>query len=318
MRRLLKLIAISLVLLGPAASPAFAEPPVLGFETLKKRKSVPKAIVATAPQSWMNPEIGEAWRRGYTGRGATVSVIDDFSGATRYYGDLGPGVQRKRHGEWTRQAAQMLAPGATLRSHDFTKGSKVALSRGLNVLNLSYGMMARAGYSASQIGWSDREASIISYARDGKAVVAKAAGNDGVAVGAATADGRKDYLNAALVGTRSAILVGALEDNGTTSSPASMAGYSNFAGSDAAVQNQFLVVGVEGHETGLYGTSFAAPVVSGYAAVLGSKFKRATPTQIANQLLSTARTDTIAGYDAAIHGRGEASIARALAPVSIK
>jgi subtilisin family serine protease len=97
-----------------------------------------------------------------------------------------------------------------------------------------------------------------------------------------------------------------------------MAGYSNFAGSNATVQRQFLVVGVTGNMTNLYGTSFAAPIVSGYASVLGSKFTRATPTQITNQLLNTARTDTIAGYAANIHGRGEASISRALAPVAIK
>jgi subtilisin family serine protease len=74
---------------------------------------------------------------------------------------------------------------------------------------------------------------------------------------------------------------------------------------------------VRGDLTALYGTSFAAPVVSGYAAVLGSKFTKATPTQIANRLLDSARTDTITGYDVSIHGQGEASITRALAPASI-
>jgi subtilisin family serine protease len=70
--------------------------------------------------------------------------------------------------------------------------------------------------------------------------------------------------------------------------------------------------------TGLAGTSFAAPIVSGYAAIIGSKFRTATPTQITNQLLTTARQDTIANYNAAMHGRGEASLARALSPVTIK
>jgi subtilisin family serine protease len=84
------------------------------------------------------------------------------------------------------------------------------------------------------------------------------------------------------------------------------------------VQNQFLTVGVESHKTGLAGTSFAAPVISGYAAILGSKFKGASATQITNQLLTTARKDTIAGYNPAIHGRGEASLSRAIAPVTIR
>jgi hypothetical protein len=34
-------------------------------------------------------------------------------------------------------------------------------------------------------------------------------------------------------------------------------------------------------------------------------------------LLDSARTDTITGYDVSIHGQGEASITRALAPASI-
>ncbi len=77
-------------------------------------------------------------------------------------------------------------------------------------------------------------------------------------------------------------------------------------------------MGVEGDKTGLYGTSFAAPVIAGYASILGSKFKSASATQITNQLLSTARTDTILNYSPDIHGVGEASLSRALAPASIK
>jgi subtilisin family serine protease len=66
------------------------------------------------------------------------------------------------------------------------------------------------------------------------------------------------------------------------------------------------------------GTSFAAPIVSGYAAIVGSKFTSASATAVANQLLNTARTDTVTGYHASIYGRGEASLTRALAPASIR
>jgi subtilisin family serine protease len=178
--------------------------------------------------------------------------------------------------------------------------------------------LAPGGYTASQIGWSSRERSIIDYAQNGKAVIAKAAGNDAVAIGSANASGQVDYLNLALKNAPSGIYVGALNTNGTTNAPATLARYSNTPGADALVQQKFVVVGVEGAKTGLYGTSFAAPVISGYAAILGSKFKQSTPVQITNQLLSTARQDTIAGYNPALHGRGEASITRALAPVKIK
>jgi subtilisin family serine protease len=267
--------------------------------------------------SWMSPELADAWRLGFQGQGTRITIVDDFSSSWGYRGDLGTGSQVLRHGEWVRLQTGMVAPSATLSSHDFYSGRSVSLGRNqLNILNLSYGMFAAGGFGT--VRWSNQESSIISYARNGTAVIVKAAGNDAVAVGAINADGLLDYLNRDLVGAQSAIFVGALDRNGTTADPARMAWYSNYAGTNTTVQNQFLTVGVRGDLTGLYGTSFAAPIVSGYAALLGSKFTSATPTQIANQLLNTARTDTIWGYDVSIHGRGEASISRALAPASIR
>ncbi len=269
-------------------------------------------------QSWMSQEVGDAWRQGYQGKGATITVIDDFNSNVGFYGNLTGSTELRRHGEWTLRQASLIAPQANMRSHEFTSGSAVSLARrSFNVLNLSYGMMAPAGYST--VNWSRQESSIIGYARDGRAVISKAAGNDsGTAVGQPNANGQLDYLNRDLIGAQSAIFVGALSTNGTTAAPATMASYSNIAGNNTTVQNQFLVVGVEGHKTGLYGTSFAAPILSGYAAIVHSKFTRASPTEVANQLLNTARQDTISGYNPAIHGRGEASITRALAPSSIQ
>ena len=277
------------------------------------------ATIAAAQEvrSWMNSEIGAAWSQGFRGQGTSITVIDDFTGRFGSYGDLRGQTELRRHGEWTALQASMIAPSARVYAHDWSNSRAVRLQRrGLNTLNLSYSMMAADGFAS--VRWGQREASIINYARDGRAVVVKAAGNDGVAVGAANSAGRVDYLNRDLIGRQSAIFVGALNSHGTVTEQASMAWYSNTAGSNPIVQNQFLVVGVTGDTTGLYGTSFAAPIVSGYAAVLGSKFTRATPTQITNQLLSSARQDTIAGYSAEIHGRGEASIARALAPRAIR
>lgn len=270
---------------------------------------------APAP-SWMSSEVVDAWRQGFKGSGVTITAVDDFRSNQGIYGNLGQGIQLLRHGQWTLKEASMVAPSATLRAQDFNSGTTVALNRGLNVLNLSYGMYAPAGYTA--IGWRNQEKSIISYAQNGKAVIAKAAGNDAVAIGAANAKGQVDYLNLALKAAPSGIFVGALSSNGSMMAPAALAAYSNTPGTDAVVQQKFVVVGVEGAKTGLYGTSFAAPIVSGYAAILGSKFKSSTPAQITNQLLNTARQDTIAGFNPATHGRGEASITRALAPVSIQ
>lgn len=278
----------------------------------------PSRMASAVTPGWMSPEVGDAWARGYKGKGVTITVVDDFKSSTLLNGRLGTISQKLRHGQWTAIEASMIAPLAGVAMQDFGSGTAVKLNKGLNVLNLSYGMMANAGYTANQIRWSAQESSIVGYATNGTAVISKAAGNDGIAVLGKNARGQTDYLNLALKGTKTAIYVGALNSNGTTTAPATLASYSNTAGADAAVQKQFLVVGVEGSKTGLYGTSFAAPVITGYAAVLGSKFTSATPVQITNQLLNTARKDTVKGYQAQLHGRGEASLTRALAPVAIR
>lgn len=267
---------------------------------------------------WMSSEVGDAWGQGYKGQGVTITVVDDFKSKSRYSGNLSGPSQLLRHGEWTLREASLVAPLAMMKTQDFTANTTVRLARGLNVLNLSYGMYAPASHTIARIRWSQREKSIISHATNGSAIVSKAAGNESIAVGGTDADGNVDYLNQALKGTNSAIFVGALSGNGTSENKSTLAWYSNVAGPEAVVQRQFLVVGVTGDQTGLYGTSFAAPIVAGYGALLGSKFTAATPTQIVNQLLNTARQDTVSNYSAAVHGRGEASLTRALAPASIR
>jgi subtilisin family serine protease len=315
---------LTAVVLGAAlslqmgVSASFAQDTQLDFNELA-RNNPGGGGGTTLPKlyDWMSPEISGAWSQGFKGQGSHITIVDDFTSNNGYYGNLGTGTQLLRHGEWVRAQAGMIAPSASLASHDFYSGQAVSLDRKrLNTLNLSYGIFAADGYTS--VSWSRQESSIISYARNGSAVVIKAAGNDAVTVGAATPNGLVDYLSRDLVGAQSAIFVGALDRNGTQADQAKMAWYSNTAGSNTTVQDQFLSVGVRGDLTNLYGTSFAAPVVSGYAAVLGSKFTTATPTQITNQLLDTARTDTISGYVRNVHGRGEASITRALAPVAIK
>lgn len=313
--RLLSALIAAAVLTAADLALAQSVDPV--FDALKRIRG--SAVAQPTLQPWMSPEIAGAWRQGFRGQNTAVSIIDDFTSGSRFGGDLGTGRQALRHGEWVQVQAGMIAPSASLFTQDFTSTRSVGLVQNrLNTLNLSYGMFAADGFATSSIGWSPREASIIDHARLGRAVVVKAAGNDSVAVGAPNGSGQVDYLNRALVGGQSALFVGALDRNGTVSNPARRAGYSNFAGNDPAVQSNYLMVGVRTDVMGLAGTSFAAPIVSGYASVLGSKFTGATPTQIANQLLNTARSDTIFNYTPAEHGRGEASIARALAPVSIR
>ena len=266
---------------------------------------------------WMSPEVQGAWNDGYFGQGTAVTVVDNFNTISVFGGNLGTGTMSLTHAEWVRMHVNMIAPDARLFNTHFNSTSAIPLAAGqLNILNLSYGVIGLASDSGRTVAWSALETSILQYARDGTAVVVKAAGNDAVAVGA-PAGTRFDFLNRDLIGLQTTVFAGALDRNGTPSDPARLASYSNFAGTDTRVQGQFISVGVRSDLTGISGTSFAAPIISGYVAILGSKFTTATPTQITNQLLSTARTDTIFGYDRALHGVGEASIARALAPMSI-
>lgn len=270
---------------------------------------------------WMSKEVGVAWDQGFKGKGVTITVVDDFRGSTFRNGQLGTDIQRLRPGDWAAMEASMVAPLADVVKADVNnpayKWFPVQLKPGLNVINLSYGLEPNGGYTLPQIRRA-HEASIIGHARSGRAVISKAAGNDGVPVLSRNSSGYSDYLNHALKGLSTVIYVGALSTNGTTARPAGMASYSNTAGHDSFIQKNFLVVGVEGYNTALNGTQFAAPVISGYAAILGSKFKTATPRAITNQLLNTARQDTIKNYSIAVHGRGEASLTRALAPVAIR
>lgn len=266
--------------------------------------------------SWIHPEVQLAWDQGFYGQGVTTTVVDDFSSFNRYRGNLGDGSQRLRHGEWTLKEAGMVATSSTMVAHDFYSARAVSLTPGFDVLNLSYGMVDVPGYET--IAWSAQERSIIDAARANTAFVSKAAGNDyGTAIGGTNSSGKVDYLGRDLIGAAGAVFVGALEENGSVSDPARIASYSNIAGANTTVQEQFLVVGVESGTTGLAGTSFAAPIVSGYAGILSSKFNTESPGLIADRLLLTAREDTIAGYNRSIHGEGEASIARALAPDAI-
>ena len=269
--------------------------------------------------AWQSSEVRDAWNAGYTGKGVRIIVVDDYTNSNKLYGKFASTTESKGHGFWTSQEAALIAPGATVSQVAYQNGRSLALaSTGLNVVNASYGVFALAKYANNQVVMNATEQSLVNIAKNGQAVVVKAAGNDSVAINTATKNGTKDFLASNLIGTQSAIFVGALDRNGKTNLQAKMASYSNTAGNDVNVQRQFLVVGVQSSTTNLAGTSFAAPIVSGYAAILGSKFTNANATQIANQLLNTARTDTVAGYNASTYGRGEASLTRALAPVSIK
>ncbi len=127
--------------------------------------------------------------------------------------------------------------------------------------------------------------------------------------------------------------MGAVSSNGSASQPSSLSSYSNTAGSDPDLQGRFLLAydstpysngNVAFNGTTLNvgaGTSYAAPRISAYVAIVRSKFPNLNASNTASILLDTARYDTLAcsknggSCDPAIYGKGEASLSRALAPV---
>jgi hypothetical protein len=323
-----------------AASSGFAQsqqqPSSLAAFSINSAAQTQSAGVRTASSGssfWMHSDVSAAHQQGFRGQGATITIVDDHRNTFgRFAGNLTGVTRNQTHGAWVSQVAGLTAPSARLRSADFISDQWRPVSldgsfnrcgwfcwrwqNNFNVINLSYVIMTPVGDDLAIA--TPQSMSIINHAHSGQAVVVKGAGNDAVAVGQVTRAGQVDQMSRYLVGARSAIFVGALSSHGSTSQQATMASYSNIAGTNRTVQNQFLVVGVEGDKTGMFGTSFAAPIVSGYAAVVHSKFNRASPTQVTNQLLSTARQDTIANFNPAVHGRGEASLSRALAPARIQ
>ena len=76
-----------------------------------------------------------------------------------------------------------------------------------------------------------------------------------------------------------------------------------------------------GVSLGNVGTSYAAPRVAGYVAIVRSKFPNLDAIKTSSIMLDTARYDTLTCYtalggcDPTIYGKGEASLSRALAPV---
>lgn len=165
------------------------------------------------------------------------------------------------------------------------------------------------------------------------AVISKSAGNDHI-------DAQYDLLSYVLSTNPSTsdrtLIVGATNAIGSSTARTSIASYSNVAGTNSAIQDRFLVasgqlpfdptqVSYDGipistlwGNTSIQGTSFAAPRVAGYAAILRQKFPNLTAANTADILLATARYDTLTCYpncDKTIYGRGEASLSHALSPV---
>jgi len=205
--------------------------------------------------------------------------------------------------------------GLFAQLYDWGVGTDIASRRyrSLQVVNLSLG-----GTSANPVANKQTYAAQLAYANAAQvpdAVFVKAAGNSSCPVSRTDCD----PLNAVLVTSAAfkdkTVLVGALDAAGGR-----LASYSNTASNYA---DRFLVADGRGliSVDGSYdqGTSFAAPRVAGYAAIVRQKFPNLNAAQTSSVLLDTATWLTHWGNKTAatqaIYGQGEANLGRALAPV---
>jgi hypothetical protein len=200
-----------------------------------------------------------------------------------------------------------------LKKWEESNDSASTTYKSLDIINLSFGnnsnnsLINQSSYQREmQVANSTKINSDILYV--------KAAGNSGCDI----SRNNCDYTNAVFYNSpnysKKTIIVGGLTRNG-----GSLATYSNYAG---AYPDRFLVADGRGimETNGKYveGTSFAAPRVAGYAAIVSQKFPNLDSEKLANVLLQTARYDTLACYPNCptnLYGQGEASLSRALAPV---
>ena len=304
-----------------------------------------------------SPDTLAAWNAGWTGKGQNILLIDNYVNLGACNNTSGADC----HGARTMMITDLIAPGATkYGATDYinlplavgkngTTGANLSSAVNINVVNMSYDLSSwgdhgnaptptsvqwtadinsNAAGNATQVSVLKGTSFISNINNLSSAVLVKAAGNDAI-------DAKYASMTLALsrdASTASRLLVvGALTKNGSVSSPASLATYSNTAGDNTDISSRFLLAnGTAPYAAGavkintavdnssLLGTSYAAPVVAGYAAVVLQKFPNLTAASTSNILLDTARYDTLSCYPScptSTYGAGEASLSRALAPV---
>jgi len=276
-------------------------------------------------------DVLAAWNAGWTGKGQNTLTIDSYSSI----GTCSTGL--KCHGVTTMMITDLVAPGASHFGLDWNlattaktiAGATLATPTTINTINMSYGTTSPTPH----INFLTGVTNIVNLSVTG-AVLVKAAGNDSGQDTYSYAGTSCCYFVKGLVDNTNTVtrllIVGALDKNGSVASPATIATYSNYAGATTAASDRFVVangntpyasggVSMNGWTIASgVGTSYAAPVVAGYAAVLMSKFPNLNAINTSNIILDTARTDTLSctpNCSSAIYGRGEASLSRALAPV---
>jgi hypothetical protein len=302
-------------------------------------------------------DVLAAWNKGWTGKGVNILISDSFAnraGCADCHGvvvmmmsDLiAPGASKFG-------LDFAFTSNFTGTAFDIA-GANLTSSKAINVINMSWGLVnpgdswncnngcgtapdtgrfntgiaATATAHNNLINVLNSVTSVTNLSNFSNAVITASAGNDNL-------DTKYKLTALALSGNTNVasrlLVVGALDKNGTVASPATRASYSNYAGDNTAISDRFVMangtmpwtagsvkIGGTNVEGDYSGTSFAAPLVAGYAAVVMQKFPNLSAANTSNIILDTARTDTLSCHptcSSAIYGKGEASLSRALAPV---
>jgi hypothetical protein len=312
--------------------------------------------VCTGPEiSRPLEEVIDAWNKGWTGKDVNVLIEDELTGqhgvitgllayryapGANYYGFNIVGNSFATQVFFNQlDSPQSGAYGSNIKlgvvnqSYTANMSTLIQSARPWTTTQLE---QARTAYAASSISTINRmkDAGVTGQLTQFKfsdAVITKAAGNDSILAEYEPLNwflAKDSNINSRL------LIVGALNQAGSVDSTSTtLATYSNTAGNDADVSSRFLVasgttpfysgqVAIGGRSVSQGdGTSYAAPRVAGYVAIVRSKFPNLNASNTASILLDTARYDTLtcyktpAGCDIKIYGKGEASLTRALAPV---
>ena len=299
-------------------------------------------------------DVRQAWRDGWTGQGVNTLIVDSF-GAQRTisFTDLIRDVDG-RHGYTVLMSALEVAPRATYYALENGIGSAdYGVSYGAGGVRNRDGVAAPASTKFHVVNLS------FGYPfpfTPSLAAPTQAAGNT------AHDPGRFADIVALATHVSTAprlLIVGALDGYARTSDPQSQpnvrtdarrAVYSHIAGNNVEIQSRFLVEygGTPFGESAFLcdnvlatsscrnpqgldlqladqGTSYAAPRVAGYAALMRHKFPSLSGPQTANILLETATTQGLACHTGTarkssacarnVYGQGRVDIGAALAPI---
>ena len=290
-------------------------------------------------------DVIDAWNKGWTGKNINIVIADYL------LQDHGVVVTSLVG----RYAIGSTFYGIPLDNNLYTNTANVFNSNGsfanlstiqnIGVINTSFGANYNSGTSAaaravvdsslatSRSNWVNILKGTSGYVFQGlnltDAVITKSAGNNSI-----TSEKEsfvKAYADDPSLNNR-LLVVGALDFD--INGKGYIASYSNTAGSYSNVKNRFLVASggtpfsygdianngvlLADSDYGSVGTSFAAPRVAGYTAILRQKFPNLDAIKASSILLDTARYDTLncnPNCDPNIYGAGQASLSRALAPV---